>query len=276
MVNTAHPTRLPAVVTSCRHQSDVFHAYQVLVAGGYRPDHIVVMAYDDIANNPENPMPGKVFNKPVRGPDVYSGVRIDYKGEQVNAANFLAVLEGNAAAVANKGSGRVLASGPSDKVFLFYSDHGAAGVLGMPSGPFLYADELLASIRRKFQRHGFKEMVMYIEACESGSMFEGLLDSNMAAYVTTAANAYESSWATYCPEFFGAASAGTNARPFPFFTCLGDLYSVAWLEDAEASDLTRESLLQQYKAIKRRTSQNFTYEQGSHVMQYGALDIDKE
>jgi glycosylphosphatidylinositol transamidase (GPIT) subunit GPI8 len=24
----------------------------------------VVMAYDDIANNPENPMPGKVFNRP--------------------------------------------------------------------------------------------------------------------------------------------------------------------------------------------------------------------
>jgi glycosylphosphatidylinositol transamidase (GPIT) subunit GPI8 len=49
---------------SCRHQADVFHAYQVLVSGGYRPDHIVVMAYDDIANNPENPMPGKVFNRP--------------------------------------------------------------------------------------------------------------------------------------------------------------------------------------------------------------------
>jgi legumain len=91
---------------------------------------------------------------------VYSGVRIDYKGEHVNAANFLAVLEGNAAAVANKGSGRVIASGSRDKVFLFYSDHGAAGVLGMPSGPFLYADELMASIRRKFQKHGFNEMVM--------------------------------------------------------------------------------------------------------------------
>ncbi|WIA16428.1 hypothetical protein OEZ85_013117 [Tetradesmus obliquus] len=334
-----------------RHQADVFHAYQVLINGGYSPDHIVVMAYDDIAHNPENPMPGKVFNAP-GGPDVYSGVRIDYKGEQVNAVNFLNVLEGNSAALANKGSGRVIASGPRDKVFLFYSDHGAAGVLGMPSGPFLYADELMASIRRKFQSHGFKEMVMYIEACESGSMFEGLLDSNMAAYVTTAANAYESSWATYCPEFFGtaaAAAAGANvpsnslpaaaaaaeeassdssssssgswlqmlidglryaqrlvipfsipaqqlpaasapqddlqqqqqqmagSPPAPqFYTCLGDLYSVAWMEDAEASDLTHETLLQQYKSIKRRTSQNFTYEQGSHVMQYGALDIDKE
>jgi hypothetical protein len=179
-------------------------------------------------------------------------------------------------------------------------------------------------------------------------MFEGLLDSNMAAYVTTAANAYESSWATYCPEFFGAnmqpAIIPSNSLPTPaaavdgdstgssssrgswlqmlvdglryaqrlvipftippqqpsaaaaaqddlqqqqqqlggappapqFFTCLGDLYSVAWMEDAEVSDLTRETLLQQYKSIKRRTSQNFTYEQGSHVMQYGALDIDKE
>ncbi|WIA36624.1 hypothetical protein OEZ86_007912 [Tetradesmus obliquus] len=334
-----------------RHQADVFHAYQVLINGGYSPDHIVVMAYDDIAHNPENPMPGKVFNAP-GGPDVYSGVRIDYKGEQVNAVNFLNVLEGNSAALANKGSGRVIASGPRDKVFLFYSDHGAAGVLGMPSGPFLYADELMASIRRKFQSHGFKEMVMYIEACESGSMFEGLLDSNMAAYVTTAANAYESSWATYCPEFFGtaaAAAAGTNepsnslpaaaaaaaeevssdtgnssssgswlqmllnglryaqrlvipfsipaqqlpsastpqdnlqqqqqqlavSPPAPqFYTCLGDLYSVAWMEDAEASDLTHETLLQQYKSIKRRTSQNFTYEQGSHVMQEGLPVVD--
>jgi legumain len=188
-------------------------------------------------------------------------------------------------------------------------------------------------------------------------MFEGLLDSNMAAYVTTAANAFESSWATYCPEFFGSTADGANAQSIPvpgnslpaaaaaapaagsgssgssssgswlqmlidglryaqrlvipftvppqqpssssaaaaaaaaqdqqqqqqsgppspqFFTCLGDLYSVAWMEDAEASDLTHETLLQQYKSIKRRTSQNFTYDQGSHVMQYGALDIDKE
>jgi legumain len=106
-----------------------------------------------------NPHHEPVFDS-AGGPDVYSGVRIDYKGEQVNAVNFLAVLEGNSAAVANKGSGRVIASGPRDKVFLFYSDHGAAGVVGMPSGPFLYADELMAAIRRKFQKHGFKEMVM--------------------------------------------------------------------------------------------------------------------
>lgn len=42
-------------------------------------------------------------------------------------------------------------------------------------------------------------MVLYVEACESGSMFEGLLPKDLDIYVTTAANSYESSWGTYCP-----------------------------------------------------------------------------
>ncbi len=43
-------------------------------------------------------------------------------------------------------------------------------------------------------------------------------------YATTAANAVESSWGTYCP--------GMDAHfPEEYTTCLGDLYSVAWLED---------------------------------------------
>jgi legumain len=87
-------------------------------------------------------------------------VPIDYKGENVNAEVFLAVLEGNAAAVTNKGSGRVLKSGSADRVFLFYSDHGAAGVVGMPSGPFLYADQLISSLEKKAKSNGFHEMVM--------------------------------------------------------------------------------------------------------------------
>ena len=66
---------------------------------------------------------------------MYEGVRIDYSGPDVNAATFLAVLEGNSSAVPQGGgSGRVLASGPYDRIFLFYSDHGSPGVLGMPSG----------------------------------------------------------------------------------------------------------------------------------------------
>lgn len=44
----------------------------------------------------------------------------------------------------------------------------------------------------------YKEMVFYMEACESGSMFEGLLPSDVKIYATTAANSEESSYGTYC------------------------------------------------------------------------------
>jgi len=208
-----------------RHQADVFHAYHVLKEGGLSPSRIIVMAYDDIASNPENPMPGKVFNRP-DGPDVYAGVPIDYKGENVNAETFLAVLEGNAPAVTNKGTARVIKSGPADRVFVFYSDHGAAGVVGMPSGPFLYADQFMSTLEKKAKSNGFREMVLYIEACESGSMFEGLLDNDLDIYVTTAANAIESSWATYCPTFFFQGSS-TSQR--------GTMHSGRALADSSSS-----------------------------------------
>ena len=56
-------------------------------------------------------------------------------------------------------------------------------------------------------------MVLYVEACESGSMFQGLLTDDMQIYVTTAANAYESSWGTYCPGACFALEQTLSSSP---------------------------------------------------------------
>ena len=93
-------------------------------------------------------------------------------------------------------------------------------------------------------------MVIYIEACESGSMFEGLLSKDINVYGTTASNAKESSYACY----FDAKRQ----------TYLGDVYSVVWMEDSDAKDISTESLSQQYEIDKAKTNT-------SHVMQYGDL-----
>jgi legumain len=55
-------------------------------------------------------------------------------------------------------------------------------------------------------------------------MFEGVMPKDLDIYVTTASNAQESSWGTYCPGV-------DPALPPEYITCLGDLYSVAWMED---------------------------------------------
>jgi len=108
----------------------------------------------------------------------------------------------------------------------------------------------------------YGQMVLYIEACESGSMFEGLLASNINVYATTAANSIESSWGTYCSP--DDVVDGTHIG-----SCLGDLYSVNWMEDSDASDVSKETLGVQFATVKLETAQ-------SHVMEFGQFDFKTE
>lgn len=45
---------------------------------------------------------------------------------------------------------------------------------------------------------------------------------------------------------------------------------------SDAQDLGKESLKQQFEIVRQRTSQNGTFIQGSHVLQFGDLSIEKE
>ncbi|GMG99093.1 hypothetical protein Nepgr_000933 [Nepenthes gracilis] len=249
-----------------RHQADVCHAYQILKKGGLKDENIIVFMYDDIAYNEENPRPGIVINHPL-GDDVYKGVPKDYTGENVTVKNFLAAITGNKTAITG-GSGKVVDSGPDDHIFIYYTDHGGPGVLGMPTYPYIYADDLVEALKQKHASGTYKSLVFYLEACESGSIFEGLLPEGLNIYATTASNAEESSWGTYCP--------GEEPSPPPEYeTCLGDLYSVAWMEDSEDHNLRTETLQQQYELVKRRTAnENSGY--GSHVMQFGDIGLSKD
>ncbi|KAJ8643317.1 hypothetical protein MRB53_005065 [Persea americana] len=235
--------------------------------GGLKDENIIVFMYDDIANHEENPRPGIIINHP-RGEDVYAGVPKDYVGEDVNVGNFFAVLLGNKSALTG-GSGKVVDSGPNDHIFVFYSDHGGPGVLGMPTNPYVYANDLVDVLKKKHASGTYKSLVFYLEACESGSIFEGLLPEGLNIYATTASNAEESSWGTYCP-------GETPSPPLEYDTCLGDLYSVAWMEDSDVKNLRTETLKQQYHLVKRRTSNDNTYQYGSHVMQYGDVKLNED
>jgi len=249
--------------TNYRHQSDVFHHYHILVDRGINPDNIVLMAYDDIANHKKNPFPGMMFNHP-DGNDVYAGVKIDYFGKDVTPENFLAVLTGDADAVTKtdeRTTGKVLKSTSQDNVFIFFSDHGDDNIIAFPS-KYLYADELIDALKTMNMKRMYKELVFYLEACHSGSMFNKLLPNNMSIYTTTAANPNESSYAEYCS--YEAKVNGTLIG-----SCLGDEYSCRFMEDIDSrpgDKLKDYTMQEQYEYLVDAVK-------GSHVMQYGDLKI---
>ncbi|KER21190.1 hypothetical protein T265_10427 [Opisthorchis viverrini] len=104
-----------------RYQADVFHAYQILRANKIPMKNIITFASDDVASNPKNPFPGQVFHD-YEHEDIYKGVVIDYRGNDVTLDNFLKVLKGDKE-LEKKGK-KVLKSGPDDYVFIFFSGHG--------------------------------------------------------------------------------------------------------------------------------------------------------
>lgn len=126
-------------------------------------------------------------------------------------------------------------SDANSKVFFYFADHGAPGLVAMPVGGYLYADKFHETLKFMNANKMYKEMVVYIEACESGSMFENILEKDLNIYAVSAANSHESSWGSYC-------SPNDKVNGKSIGSCLGDLFSVNWMEDADKAKMGKETL----------------------------------
>jgi legumain len=186
------------------------------------------------------------------GTDVYAGVPKDYVCNSVRPDIFLKVLQGHKIEGVF-GTGKTINSGPNDNIFVYFSDHGAKGIVGFGED-FLKATALNKAISNMYSANKYKKMVFYVEACESGSMFKGLLDPKMNVYATTASNATTSSYACYFDKMRK--------------TFLGDVYSIKWLEDSDREDIEKETLQQQFLVVKNETNT-------SMVMQFGDMSISQ-
>jgi len=114
------------------------------------------------------------------GVDVYAGCKIDYSGKDVTPGTA---------------SGKKLESTADDNVFVFFSDHGAAGLIAFPSTT-MHKAEFQQMFDTMHSKDMYKKLTFYLETCESGSMFEGM--STPGVYGLSAASPSESSWGTYC------------------------------------------------------------------------------
>jgi legumain len=92
----------------------------------------------------------------------------------------------------------------------------------------------------------YSKLVFYLETCESGSMFV-TLPKNTNIYALSAAGTSESSWATYC-------SPDDVVQNKHIGTCLGDLFSVSFIEDIDNSDISTETLDVQFQKVKKLTN----------------------
>ncbi|XP_050426694.1 uncharacterized protein LOC126837014 [Adelges cooleyi] len=151
--------------------------------------------------------------------------------QNVTKDNFLSVLKGDKGKMSRIGSGKVVESGPHDNIFINFVDHGQPGALYFPKPKLFYADTLIRTFREMYDQRKYRKIVFYIEACHAGSMFDGMLDDDKSIMAITASGPQESSYATYCDSNSGEYS-----------TCLGDLFSVTWMENWDKSVVRQQDV----------------------------------
>merc|ERR1712151_566265 len=86
------------------------------------------------------------------------------------------------------------------------------------------------------------------------------------AKAVTAANPKESSWGWYCA---GSGTGGDSVDGKAIKSCLGDEFSVRWMEDTESANTWAETVGQQYAKLLHAVTK-------SHVQEYGVTSFDSE
>lgn len=144
------------------------------------------------------------------------------------------------------GNGRVIESTADDRVFVYFTDHGSPGLVAFPDDivsflSFRRKSVLFSSQSSPSSTHWNGCMTTNamvnsssiwsharVDPCSTGCsemtltvLLAPTLDKiELSVYAITAANGRESSWGTYCD----------NDQNLP---CLGDLFSVNWMNDSD-------------------------------------------
>lgn len=258
-----------------RHQADALHAYH-LVANVHKipKERILLFMYDDIAWDVSNPIKGNIINYP-NGENLYTDdIEKDYTKEEVTPENFIGALTKDPQLIA-KGK-KIVNSTSEDRVFIYFTgklmllkfriqikilssflDHGAPGMLSFPNA-ILSAKKFNNALNVMQQLNSFNKMLIYIEACESGSMFHSdKLNPQKNIYALTASSFNEPSYATFWDQ----------ERK----TYLADEFSINWIMDSYEldSENQEETIFKQFMSVKKRTKD-------STVCEFGDLEMAKQ
>ena len=181
-----------------RHEADVLSIYQMLKAGGYDDDHIILITADDCANAPENKDAGAVRTDP-NGKDLRQGAVIDYKNADLTPQDICNILKG----VKTDKTPEVLPSDAGQNVVLFWSGHGRSKEVNgsnemawrtNPTGQGMTAQMLSATLQEMADNKQFRQMLVCLEPCYSANMGQAL-EGIPGVLAICSAGAYEQSFA---------------------------------------------------------------------------------
>ena len=163
------------------------------------------MANELIHTYEQNPWPGKLFTLPdPKGPGWDHAAKCkehyDYTSKHIKPEIVLAILsqdEEKVKELTGMENPKVFHTTEKDTLFIYYSDHGYEGGVGCGSDR-ITTEQMQGALKTLHEKKAYSQLAFFLEACESGSVFD-TLPSNLNIYAFTSANATEPAWCEHCP-----------------------------------------------------------------------------
>ena len=241
-------------------QSESCRMYKDLVAGGVKPENIVLMSTKEVSEMAPNPYPGELFtddSPSAPGKDYAHGCveYIDYEENDMSAKVMLAIMRADVDALkelTGKENPKVLHSTADDDIMLYFTSHGGPGRI-LVGSTTVSDKELMETIQYMHDHKMYKNFLFLMEACYSGSMFLDL-PKDLNVYAITAADDDHSSYESHCPpnDVIDGKSLGTC------LSCYWD-NSMEWFMEGGADHTLDELFKHTHEAVAKSSSQNVSH-----------------
>jgi phosphatidylinositol glycan class K len=173
-----------------RHSANALTIYHRLRSTGVPDSNIVLMLADDFACDARNTRRGHLYNSNTKATDLYEDVEVDYRGNDVTAANLLQVLSGRHSTAASA-SQQLLSDEQSD-VLLFLTGHGGEEFLKFRDSEELTANDLATAISQMHAQRRYGRMLFLADTCEAATLGNHIAAPDVAFYSSSlrAENSY--------------------------------------------------------------------------------------
>ena len=225
--------------------SNTCRAYNDIIASGIPPENVIYMANEDTLVDQYNPWKNMLFTLPDPDGEGWDHAKdckdhYDYVSKDIEPEVVLAIIrqdEEKVKELTGYEHPKVFHTTEKDTIFIYYSDHGFVGGVGCGSDR-ITTEQMQGALKDLHANNRYDKLAFFLEACESGSVFD-TLPTDMNIYAFTSANATEPAWCDHCPPDDVVNGKGIGVCMSMYYD---NTYQALW--EAESTTITLHELFQ--------------------------------
>lgn len=167
-----------------RHNSNALTLYKTVKRLGIPDSNIILMLGEDVACDPRNRFPARVFTASDHANNVYDGsVEVDYRGSEVTVESLIRVLTGRHDPATPR-SKRMM-SDEGSNVLIFMSGHGGNEFLKFLDTEELLAQDVADTLEQMHQKRRYNEVMLLVETCQAATLYSKVKSPNVLSMATS-------------------------------------------------------------------------------------------